>query len=191
MRERLYGRRLRSSLGGFTPRELIYPLYTGHHGHDPVSRAQLADVHGYMTDDVLVKVDRMSMAHSLEVRSPLLDYRVLEFAARLPDALKLGDGRGKRVLRHLAARRLPAEILHMPKRGFSMPIAQWLRSDLRDAGEAWLFARNGPLRDLFDDDALRTLWAEHQRGARDHHVLLWAAMMFSAWHEQSRPELSL
>ncbi|MEZ5654133.1 MAG: asparagine synthase (glutamine-hydrolyzing) [Burkholderiaceae bacterium] len=184
LRESLYGLRLRKALGGFTPRELVYPLYNGHRGHDAVARAQLADVHGYMTDDVLVKVDRMSMAHSLEVRSPLLDYRVLEFAATLPDALKLGDGRGKRVLRHLAARRLPETILNMPKRGFSMPIARWLRGELREAGEAWLFASNGPLRDLFEDAVLRRVWAEHQSGARDHHVLLWAAMMFVVWHEQ-------
>ncbi|MEZ5651302.1 MAG: asparagine synthase-related protein [Burkholderiaceae bacterium] len=87
-----YGLRLRKALGGFTPRELVYPLYNGHRSHDAVARAQLADVHGYMTDDVLVKVDRMSMAHSLEVRSPLLDYRVLEFAATRPMA-PLGDGR--------------------------------------------------------------------------------------------------
>ncbi len=188
IRERLYGRRLQGALAGFTPREFIYPLYTGSGGRDAVSRAQLADVAGYMTDDVLVKVDRMSMAHSLEVRSPLLDYRLLEFAAKLPDALKLGDGRGKVVLRALAERRLPSEILNMPKRGFSMPIARWLRGELREAGELWLFAPNGPLRDLMEPAELRRLWAEHQSGARDHHVLLWAAIMFGAWHHQCRPE---
>src|SRR5208283_1259073 len=117
-------------LAGFTPFEVVGPYYRECGGSDPLARSQYADEHIYLTDDVLMKVDRMSMAHALEVRPPLLDYRILEFAAQLPRSLKTGYGTGKLLLRKLAAKRVPPGIHRAPKRGFSIPASQWLRSEL-------------------------------------------------------------
>src|SRR5207253_3326572 len=97
---------------------------------DPLDRALYVDVHTYMVDDILTKVDRMSMAVSLEAREPLLDHRLLEFAASVPSSLKLKDGRTKYLLRRLVERRLPASIVNRPKHGFTAPIAAWLRGPL-------------------------------------------------------------
>jgi asparagine synthase (glutamine-hydrolysing) len=167
---------------GFTPFETVQPLYVDNDAPDALSRAQYADIHFYMTDDVLAKVDRMSMAHSLEVRSPLLDHRILEFAARLPAALKIDGGRGKLPLRAAAGRRLPPEIQSMPKRGFSIPAAQWLRADVRPLAEDLIFGPNACMRDRLDPQLMRTMWSEHQQGARDHSVFFWGQMMLALWH---------
>lgn len=183
-RARLYRPELMAELRGFSPFEVVQPLYTRNDAPDALGRSQYTDIHLYMTDDVLVKVDRMSMAHSLEVRSPLLDHRVLEFAARLPASFKLRGGRGKLPLRALAERRLPREITTLPKKGFSIPAARWLRGELRGYVEDVLFAPSGALADFLDRDALRGVWAEHQSGARDHHVFLWGAMMLGLWDRQ-------
>src|SRR5207248_8858344 len=94
---------------------------------DPLDRAMYVDVKTYLVDDIMTKVDRMSMAVSLEAREPLLDHRLLEFAATVPSALKLRGGRSKYLLRRLVERRLPASIVNRPKHGFTAPIAVWLR----------------------------------------------------------------
>lgn len=173
-------------LAGFDPREVVMPLYMASDAPDAVGRAQQTDIHLYMTDDVLAKVDRISMAHSLEVRCPLLDPAILEFAARLPSTVKIDGTRGKRPLRRLAERRLPEEVVRAPKRGFSIPAARWLQADLKAMTESLLFDSDSALHDWLDPVALRATWAEHQSGARDHHVFLWAAMMFSLWHRGLR-----
>jgi hypothetical protein len=117
-RAELYSAGLMRQLQGFTPREVVNAFYGRNDATDALGRSQFTDIHLYMTDDVLVKVDRMSMAHSLEVRSPLLDHRILEFAARLPSALKMDGQTGKLPLRTLAApacasaERAEARLLH-------------------------------------------------------------------------------
>ncbi|HYH45945.1 MAG TPA: asparagine synthase (glutamine-hydrolyzing), partial [Thermoanaerobaculia bacterium] len=115
---------------GFEPFAALAPHFERAPEGDPLARALYLDVKTWLADGILVKVDRMSMAHALEVRCPLLDHRVAELAARLPSAAKLAGGRGKLPLRRLAARRLPAEILERPKRGFLPPVSRWLRHDL-------------------------------------------------------------
>jgi asparagine synthase (glutamine-hydrolysing) len=134
---------------------------------------------------VLAKVDRMSMAHSLEVRSPLLDHRILEFAAGLPASLKMNNRQGKLPLRTLAARRLPPRIHSMPKRGFSIPAARWLRSELKPMAEVALFTRQGIVSQALDPAMLRQVWDQHQDGSRDHSSLIWAVMMLGLWEQHS------
>ena len=176
-REALYTPDFVRELRGFTPMEAVQPFYANNDARTPLARSQYADIHFYMTDDVLVKADRMSMAHSLEVRCPLLDYRLIEFGIRLPDELKMNGSHGKLVLRELAARRLPAEIRNMPKRGFSIPAARWLRTDLREMAEGLLFGARSGHDGFLDPVVVRRMWDEHQSGARDHHVFLWGLMM--------------
>jgi asparagine synthase (glutamine-hydrolysing) len=185
VRERLYAPEFMASLRGFTPFETVQPHYTRSGAGKALERAQFTDIKVYMTDDVLAKVDRMSMAHSLEVRSPLLDHRILEFAAGLPSHLKMNLRQGKLPLRALAARRLPERIQSMPKRGFSIPAASWLRSALRPIAEAAMFARDGVVARVLDGAALRGLWAEHLEGARDHSSLIWAVMMLGLWERHA------
>lgn len=186
-RAQIYSADFMRSLHGFTPRETVFEYYLQSGAGDAVGRAQYADIHSYMTDDVLAKVDRMSMAHALEVRCPLMDHRIIEFAARLPTSLKMDGRRGKLPLRRVAERRLPTELLSMPKRGFSIPAAQWLRGSLRPMAEDLLFGAGRAVLDVLDRQQLRRLWADHLSGARDHHVFLWAVMMLALWQDASRP----
>lgn len=182
-RAALYSPDFTQKLKGFTPREAVNAYYAQSDAPDALGRSQYTDIHLYMTDDVLVKVDRMSMAHSLEVRSPLLDHRILEFAARLPSELKMSSRYGKLPLRALAARRLPREVLEAPKKGFSIPAARWLRAELKEIAEAQLFDNNGLLAQVLERRQLRRMWDEHMSGARDHHVSIWGWMMLGLWEK--------
>jgi asparagine synthase (glutamine-hydrolysing) len=185
-RTRLYNPGFQQSLKGFTPAETVIPYYLHNDATDALGRSQYADIHFYMTDDVLVKVDRMSMAHSLEVRCPLLDHRILEFAARLPARLKIEGGQGKQVLRRLAARRLPQALLEAPKRGFSIPAARWLREDLRPLMEEVALRPDGVAASVLEMSEVRRMWNEHLSGSRDHHVFLWGLLMLGLW-KTARP----
>lgn len=185
-RAALYSRDFMQALKGFSPLETLFPYYAQSDARDPLSRSQFADLHFYMTDDVLTKVDRMSMAHSLEVRSPLLDHRVLEFAARLPARLKIRGGRGKILLRALARRRLPGDTHRAPKRGFSMPTASWLRHELRPLAENIMLEPSGVLADVLSRSGLTRLWHEHLCGARDHSVSIWGLLMLGLWERSAK-----
>ena len=180
-RASLYAPHFLSTLAGGTPWDLVRPLYETTLAQGPLNRSLYTDIHFYMSDDCLVKVDRMSMAHALEVRSPLLDYRLMEFAARLPVSLKLGVGKGKILLRRLAARRLPPEVLAQPKKGFSIPAAQWLRGELRERAREAILGRDSFPGTILLRPQLEKLWAEHQSGSRDHNVFLWGLMMLDLW----------
>ena len=155
-REMLYSSEFAAELKGFSPMEVVQPFYMGNDATDALARSQYADINFYMTDDVLAKVDRMSMAHSLEVRSPLLDHRILEFAAKLTTKLKINTRQGKLVLRASVKRRLPPEILNQPKRGFSIPAARWLRNELRPLAESMIFDRNRFFSHLLNEQAPAT-----------------------------------
>lgn len=182
-RERLYNQGFMKMLKGFSPFELVRPLYADGTAGDPLTRSQQADINFYMTEDVLVKVDRMSMAHALEVRSPLLDHRILEFAAKLPAGLKIDKRHGKILLRRLAARRLPEKILQMPKRGFSIPAAAWLRGELKEVAKKMIFAEHSLASQYLNQAEVKKVWDEHQAGVRDHNVFLWGLMMLGLWEK--------
>lgn len=153
-------------------------------GLDPVGRAQYVDVMSYMTEDILVKVDRMSMAVSLEVRSPLLDHKLMEFAATLPSNYKLRDGRSKAIFKDMNTSRLPPDIMSRKKQGFRVPQAAWLRGELRDMCEQAVFSPSAGLGDWLDLDYARQLQHEHQSGQRDNANQLWALMMLGLWRQQ-------
>jgi asparagine synthase (glutamine-hydrolysing) len=186
-REQIYSGDFMGSLRGFTPFETVAPYYTGANAPDPLGRCQYTDIHFYMADDVLVKVDRMSMAHSLEVRAPFLDHRILELAARLPASAKMNSKRGKLPLRLLAARRLAGGVHRLPKRGFSPPAANWLRAELKPLAHEILFEKQSLIAQVLDKGRVGQIWREHQAGSRDHNVLLWGLMMLGIWEETSRP----
>lgn len=151
---------------------------------DPLQAMMYADFAAYLADDVLVKVDRASMAVGLEVRCPFLDPRVLEFAWALPRRLRLGSGGGKVVPRRLLERLVPGELARRPKRGFSPPVGAWLRGPLRPWAEELLESARLEREGYLNSRAVRKLWEQHLGGSEGREPLLWAALMFQAWRQQ-------
>ena len=137
------------------------------------------DMQHYLPDDILVKVDRSAMASSLETRAPLLDHRVVEFALALPLEKKIRDGRGKFLLRNLLAQYVPQQLIDRPKRGFSFPLAEWLRGPLKSWGSAML-EPDQMLSDWLQPSVVSSVWALHQRG-EDHSERLWPLLMVMQW----------
>lgn len=135
----------------------------------------------YLPDDILVKVDRMSMAHSLEARVPLLDHRLVEFAATLPFGLKYAGGVSKRVAKHAFREILPPELLVQRKRGFAVPVHRWFRGDLRRHFAERVLTKTARCTAFLDQNAVRALFRRHDAGHEDHGHALWAILMFEYW----------
>jgi asparagine synthase (glutamine-hydrolysing) len=148
-----------------------------------LNRMLYLDTKTYLPGDILTKVDRMSMAASLEVRAPMLDHHVVEWAARLPENLKFRDGHGKYLLKKLAARvGVPQEVLNRPKQGFALPLVHWMRGELKDELLPILVEPRTLERGYFNRQAVRALLEEHSRGRRDHSAQIWLLLMFELWH---------
>ena len=144
---------------------------------DPIERMMFFDQISYLPDDILAKVDRASMAASLEAREPLLDYRLVEFAWTLPLSMKVRAGKGKCVLRRVLYRYVPESLIERPKMGFGIPLESWLRGRLRDWAESLL---DPSAIQLIDPIPVRAKWEEHLAG-KDWQFHLWAVLMLQAW----------
>lgn len=142
------------------------------------------DFETYLPEDILTKVDRMSMAHSIEARVPLLDNDVVDFAARVPASLKIRNGRRKHILKETAAGLLPAEILNRPKQGFAVPLGMWFREGLRDFFADVLLSPRTRQRGYFEPPFIERLIREHVTDRREHTLRLWALAVFEIWHRQ-------
>jgi asparagine synthase (glutamine-hydrolysing) len=148
-----------------------------------LSRLLYLDTKTYLPGDILTKVDRMSMAASLEVRAPILDHHVVEWAARLPEGSKFRNGQGKYLLKKLAARvGVPQEVLNRPKQGFALPLVHWMRGELKDELLTILVEPRTLGRGYFKPKAIRGLLEEHWGGRRDHSAQIWMLLMFELWH---------
>ena len=152
---------------------------------EPLQTMMFLDFATYMTDDILVKVDRASMSVSLEVRCPLLDTRVVEFAWSLPISMRMHAGAGKRVLRRVLERYVPPALTERPKMGFGVPISAWLRGSLRDWAEALLNDTRIREQGLLEPKTVTRIWNQHLTGWRDHDTLLWSLLMFQAWYDDN------
>jgi asparagine synthase (glutamine-hydrolysing) len=176
-------KRLLSGVG-----EPLSILTNGHQPRLPSATEQMMylDTMTYLPDDILVKVDRATMAVSLEGRIPLLDHRVVEFAWRLPLSMRVRGHEGKWILRQVLSRYVPRELVERPKFGFGVPLASWLRGPLREWGEELLGEARLRREGFFDPKLIRGAWQEHLSGRRDWQFHLWDILMFQAWLEESR-----
>ena len=175
---------LRRLMGGGLPRSGFEAAFD-RGGRLPVlKRLMRVDQHTYLPDCMLTKVDRASMANSLEIRVPLLDHRVVEFTAALPERLLYRHGTGKYLLKRLLARYLPDRLFDRPKAGFGVPIEQWLRGDLKELMLDYLSPRRLEQEGLFDAAVVQHKIREHLDGTGSHHYRLWALMMWEMWRER-------
>lgn len=190
MRAELFSQKFQRDLQGYGASEVFAGHVRGKTFDDPLALVQYLDYKTYLPGDILTKVDRASMAHSLEVRTPFLDYEFVEWAARLPSSVKLRGGEGKHVLKEALQPLLPREVLYRKKMGFAVPLDVWFRGSLREhimevaAGER--LGGSG----IFDADVLKRIVTDHRSHRRDHSAVLWALLMFDGFlrnHSQTRP----
>lgn len=177
MRARLFSDAARRALGGHRAEERYVAAMRDAPARDPIDRAQYADMKIWLPGDILAKTDRTSMAVSLEAREPLLDHRLVSFAARLPAGMRLRHGEGKWLMKKAMERYLPRDILYRPKMGFVTPVSDWFRGAL--AVEAAALSRSRVLADTgwFDMEGLREIAAAHRAGREEHGRTLWQFVM--------------
>lgn len=159
--------------------DLLAPYFEG--AASLVAGANRADIHTYLPDDLMVKVDVAGMAHGLEARSPLLDHVLLEWAAALPDEVKIAGGTTKALFKAAMAPYLPREVLDRPKRGFGCPIDQWFRRELKELAYDTLLSQSAQQRGVFRSGYVRRLLVEHGTHRFDHQTRLWALLMLELW----------
>lgn len=158
--------------------------------YDAYARAQLADLQGYLPDDILTKVDRTSMAHALEARVPLLDHHLVSFAQRIPSTLNVQAGRSKALLRDIIEPHMPEAVLKHPKRGFSVPLARWLRNELAPRLEAAAYGPTFQKGGLFNADYVKRLVSLHKTGRVNLGFALWQLLVLDVWWQEVLPGLS-
>ncbi len=179
--DRLVRDEFKSELSDYNPADIITDLYKSADTDNHLSKILYTDIKSYLPGDILVKVDRMSMANSLETRAPILDYRVVEYAATIPANLKLKDKESKYILKTTMERLLTDETLYRKKMGFSVPLANWFRNEIKQIAESKLFSANNGLSQFFKPDEVKTIWQQHQSSERDYSSELWSMLAFELW----------
>jgi asparagine synthase (glutamine-hydrolysing) len=177
----VYSDFMREHVGGIDSYQILYDSFAESDAPDLLGRTLYADTMTYLPGDLLVKVDIATMAVGLEGRSPFLDHPLVELAARLPSSLKLRATGGKHVLRQAVGDLLPPDILSRRKQGFGVPIAAWLRGELKEMASDVLFAPTAVARPFFRAEAVRRFWDDHQEGRADLSPQLWALLMLELW----------
>jgi asparagine synthase (glutamine-hydrolysing) len=181
MRSELFSPALKAQLGGYKADEVFRRHAAKAGTDDPLALIQYIDTHTYLVGDINTKVDRASMAHSLEVREPLMDHKLVEWAATLPSDMKLRGSSGKHVFKKALEPYLPGDVLYRPKMGFAVPLARWTRGPLRARVRDALLG--GAMLDsgLFNAQAVRNIVDQHESGRRDHSTAVWTMLMFEAF----------
>ncbi len=177
-RATLFSPEFRRRLGGYRARDVFAAHALRAPADDPLSLIQYLDYQTYLPGDINTKVDRASMAHSLEVREPLMDHELVEWAARLPSSLKLSGGEGKLVLKKAMEPLLPHDVLYRPKMGFAVPLVDWFRGPLRGEVQRVLKGEALAATGIFDPRALSRIADEHLSGQRDRSAMIWSLLMF-------------
>ena len=166
------------------PRQCAFDMDVGE-GAPDATRMMYCDAVSYLPDDILAKVDRASMAVSLETRVPFLDHRVAAVAARIPERMKIKGGSGKEILKTLLYREAPRELFERPKAGFGVPVGEWIKGPLRPWAEELLDPARMKAEGYFDPAIVQRRWQQHLSGRSDSTPALWAILMFQAWHRQA------
>jgi asparagine synthase (glutamine-hydrolysing) len=174
----VYSEAMQEQLGG-SALDLLEPYFA--ETDSLVAGANWADIHTYLPDDLMVKVDVASMAHGLESRSPLLDHVFMEWAAGISEHVKMARGVTKALFKSAMEPYLPAELLYRPKMGFGCPVDHWFRNELKELAHDTLLSQVARERGLFRTDYIRLLLDEHCSFTRDHHTRLWALLMLELW----------
>ncbi|MBS4202500.1 asparagine synthase (glutamine-hydrolyzing) [Lederbergia citrea] len=171
---------LKSYNEGIDYRDITKPLYADTVGYDPVARMQYIDIHTWMRGDILLKADKMTMAHSLEVRVPFLDKEVFKIASKIPTSLKTAEGTTKYVLRKAAEGIVPDHVLNRKKLGFPVPIRHWLKDEMHD----WVkeIIKNSNTDHIINKQYILNLLEDHCQGKMDHSRKIWTAIVFMVWH---------
>jgi len=184
VRRRIYSDRFRRDLQGYSARAVMDHHMRNAQTDDPLSAIQYADMKTYLPGDILTKVDRASMAHSLEVRVPLLDHPFVEWAGTLPSDLKLRGREGKYIFKKSLEPYVPWDVMYRPKMGFAVPLSSSFRGALRDRVRAAVAGDALADTGYFDPSRLRKIVDEHQSGAREHSAIIWSLMLFEAFLRQ-------
>jgi len=181
LRAQLFSDRLKGELAGYDAQEVFNHHAARSGTDDPLALVQYLDIKTYLVGDINTKVDRASMAHSLEVREPLMDHPLVEWLATLPSALKVQGNEGKHLFKKAMEPHLPADVLYRPKMGFSVPLARWFRGPLRQRVRDAILGPRLEMTGWFDRPTLQHMLDAHQAGARDYSAPLWALLMFEAF----------
>jgi asparagine synthase (glutamine-hydrolysing) len=166
---------------GYDPMVVLEDHYRRCDATDPLARELYVDIKTYLTDDILAKVDRASMAVGLEVRVPLLDHKFMEFMAAIPTGLKLRGEQGKYLFKQAVRPMLGPEVVDRPKMGFSVPLGEWFRGPLWEMAQDTLFAPDAFIRSVLDLSEVRRIWQAHQLGLRQFGTTIWAVLMLEQW----------
>ena len=179
--KRLAKQDVKEKLGDYHPSKITTDAYENSDGPDHLAKILYTDMKTYLPGGILVKVDRMSMANSLEVRAPLLDKDVVEFSATVPSEIKFKNGEKKHILKEAFKPMLPNNILYRKKMGFSVPLASWLRHEIKELAKRYLIEQAQGLKGIFNHGQVVVLWNEHQSEAADHSAILWSMLMYEMW----------